>query len=50
MLKFDVDESQNRFEKIYELIFKRPFLFSEVILQNNKNDVAEWMKLINLCE
>ena len=32
MLKFDVNDSQNRFEKIDELIFKRPFLFSEVIL------------------
>jgi hypothetical protein len=50
MLKLCDDDSQNRFEKIEELIFKRPFLFSEVILFNNKNDVNEWMKLINLCE
>ena len=43
-------DKKDKFSRIEELLFKRPFLFCEVALSNNKNDVREWLKIINLSE
>ena len=50
-LKLTRDEKQGlRFYRLENLIQRRPFLLSNVVLRQNPNNVYEWLNRIKLCE
>ena len=50
-VKLTKDEKQGlRFYRLENLIQRRPFLLSNVVLRQNPNNVYEWLNRIKLCE
>jgi len=51
-LELDADDAglkdESKSQRLESLLMRRPFLLSEVKLQRNVNDVAEWLNLIEL--
>ena len=51
-LELDADDAGlkdgSKSQRLESLLMRRPFLLSEVKLQRNVNDVAEWLNLIEL--
>ena len=44
------DEGELRFFRLENLIQRRPFLLSNVVLRQNPNNVYEWLNRVKLCE
>ena len=50
-VKFTKEDNLDlRFIRLENLIQRRPFLLSNVVLRQNPNNVYEWLNRVKLCE